>query len=146
MKPIRIDGETRRLAEEQPEYEPLSIRDEPVAVAIPDGPQTMNGMTAAFQPTPDEVAAIAKGAPIYLRILGVRWPPVSLWVGEVEEMKPIGDRVEIRTDNVPFGQFSNLIVWCGPGQIERGRETIANSLFAVGTDGEVYHERSDEAI
>lgn len=44
----------------------------------------MNGdvpcMVSAWEPTPAELAAIAAGAKIYLRILGVGHPPVMLAV------------------------------------------------------------------
>jgi hypothetical protein len=86
MRALRIHGETRRLAESQKEYSPLSIRDERVDLHMPDGRTVpVNGMVAAFEPTPEEIAKINKGAPIALRILGDRWPPVSLFVGEVPE-------------------------------------------------------------
>ena len=46
-----------------------------------DGPQ----MVTSWQPTPSEVAALTKGAPIYLTVLGTGHPPVILSVGEVPE-------------------------------------------------------------
>lgn len=48
----------------------------------------MNGdvpcMVSAWEPTPDEIAAIVGGSKIYLRVLGVGHPPVALFVGEGE--------------------------------------------------------------
>lgn len=81
MKSLIVAGETRLLAVDQPEYQPLSIRDEPVVLAAPDGPLTVNGMTSAWQLTADEIERLLLGEPLYLQILGVQWPPVVLWVG-----------------------------------------------------------------
>lgn len=52
----------------------LPIRDELVA--------GMPQMVSAWVPTPDEIARIAAGAPIYLRVVGSAHPPVLLLVGE----------------------------------------------------------------
>lgn len=38
---------------------------------------------SAWEPTPDEIALIAAGAPIYLWVWGTGHPPVMLTVGEV---------------------------------------------------------------
>lgn len=79
----RIEGCTRTLGA-PPGWTPetsgqvlgLPIRDE------------MNGdvpcMVSAWEPTPEEVAAIAAGAKVYLRVLGVGHPPVMLMVEGVE--------------------------------------------------------------
>jgi hypothetical protein len=40
-------------------------------------------MVTAWSPTPDELERINAGAPIYLRIIGNRHPPVMLEVGNV---------------------------------------------------------------
>lgn len=140
MKPLRIDGETRELALDQPEFEPLTIRDEPVVVDVPDGPQTINGMTSAWQPTPDELERLKAGAPVYLQILGVRWPPVNLWVGEADDRPRRGDLFELRTAHPgsAFGRFTNLAVWYGPKAVAHGQETIASAVFAIGSDRAVY--------
>lgn len=39
-------------------------------------------MVSAWEPTPAEIAAIAAGAKVYLRIVGTGHPPVMLWAGE----------------------------------------------------------------
>lgn len=39
-------------------------------------------MVSAWMPTPDEIARIVAGAPIYLRVVGTAHPPVLLMVGE----------------------------------------------------------------
>lgn len=81
MIPARIEACTRVLGapigwtpETSGPCRGLPIRDE------------MNGdmpaMVSCWEPTPDEVAAIAAGAKVMLRILGSGHPPVALWVGE----------------------------------------------------------------
>lgn len=91
MKPLRIAGETRVMggpAAGQPEYFPLSIRDMPAELTHGDGRRSVvNAMVSAWQPTPEELAQLNAGAPVFLSILGDRWPPSNLWVGET----PIGE-------------------------------------------------------
>lgn len=69
-----IAGETRLIAEHQSEYNNLSIRDE----------QTDNGnvMVSEWYFTPTELLRLLKGAPVQLKIIGNRHPPVMLEVGE----------------------------------------------------------------
>jgi hypothetical protein len=50
-------------------------------VETPAGPQ----MVSAWEPTPDEVAKIVAGAPVYLSVIGVAHPPVAVFVGEPPE-------------------------------------------------------------
>ncbi len=67
-----IEGATRRIGKSQG-YLGLPLRDE-----VGDfGPQ----MVSSWQPTPAEADAIARGAPIYLTVLGTGHPPVMLTVG-----------------------------------------------------------------
>lgn len=42
-------------------------------------------MISAWEPTPDELAKLVAGAPIYLVVCGVAHPPVALCVGEPPE-------------------------------------------------------------
>ena len=42
----------------------------------------VNTMVSAWDVTPAELEALNKGAPVYLRLLGVSHAPVALWVGE----------------------------------------------------------------
>jgi hypothetical protein len=42
-------------------------------------------LVTAWEPTPDDVAAIAAGAPIYLTIVGTVHPPVAVEVGPIPE-------------------------------------------------------------
>lgn len=71
-----IEGATRRIGKSQG-YLGLPLRDES-ADGIPQ-------MVSSWQPTPAEAAKLAKGAPIYLTVLGTAHPPVMLTVGEVQE-------------------------------------------------------------
>ena len=52
----------------------LAIRDEPTSA----GP----GMTSAWEPTPDELDRLKRGAPVLLTVLGAVHPPVDVRVGE----------------------------------------------------------------
>lgn len=79
MRPVRIEGYTRELAKDQPEYLPLCIRDAPYDLQTDKGPVTVNSMTAAFEPTPQQLAILNAGGKIHVRILGTGWPPISLW-------------------------------------------------------------------
>ncbi|WP_434712927.1 hypothetical protein NMA58_08095 [Rhizobium sp. YTUHZ045] len=75
-----IQGHTRILGKSQG-YLGLPVRDIVVNDTV-NGPETP-AMQTAWLPTPDEIAAIAAGAPIILQILGVSHPPVMVFVGEV---------------------------------------------------------------
>lgn len=88
----RITGATRVLGQAQG-YIGLPIRDEMTADPnclettinnTVNGPQTPC-MITAWEPTPDELQRLAKGAPVYLRVLGTRHPPVMITVGDVPE-------------------------------------------------------------
>ncbi len=70
-----IEGATRRIGKSQG-YKGLPLRDEVCPV---NGPQ----MVTSWQPTPDEIERIVRGAPIYLTVLGIGHPPVCLDVGNV---------------------------------------------------------------
>ena len=78
----RIAGATRNLgapADWDPEKDGtcdvLPVRDDPYG----DG---SNRMISAWFPTMEEIAAMLRGAPIYLSIVGTAHPPVMLIVGE----------------------------------------------------------------
>ncbi|MBX5253380.1 hypothetical protein HJC03_23710 [Rhizobium sp. NLR4b] len=75
-----IQGHTRILGKSQG-YLGLPVRDIVVDDVV-NGPETP-AMQTAWLPTPDEIAAIAAGAPIILQILGVNHPPVMVYVGEI---------------------------------------------------------------
>lgn len=75
MMSLAIEGTTRRIGKSQG-YLGLCVRD----FAFGDGTPAM--MTA-WAPTPDELARIAAGAPIYLTLLGSAHPPVCMDVGGV---------------------------------------------------------------
>lgn len=76
----RISGATRILGQSQG-YLGLPIRDENEIV---NGDHTPC-MTTAWEPTPDELVRLNAGASVYLRVLGVAHPPVTIEVGEIPE-------------------------------------------------------------
>lgn len=76
MQVGRITGSTRTLGKEQG-YIGLPVRDE----TDPDGSNWQ--MTSAWFPSPEELLALAKGAPLYLTVFGNVHPPVKLSVGEI---------------------------------------------------------------
>ena len=67
-----IEGTTRRIGKSQG-YKGLPLRDEEGEF----GPQ----MVTSWQPTPAELEALNRGAPVYLWVLGRAHPPVMLGVG-----------------------------------------------------------------
>lgn len=76
----RIANATRVLGKAQG-YLGLPIRDELRSTTV-DGPQTPV-MVTAWEPTPDELDRLNKGAFIQLCVVGTGHPPVMLEVGEV---------------------------------------------------------------
>jgi len=92
----RIEGATRVLGKSQG-YIGLPLRDEAKNLGdLPhmlhvmvdskvDGPDTPT-MQTVWHPTPDEMAAIAAGAPIYLSLVGIAHPPVMLIVGDAPQV------------------------------------------------------------
>ena len=75
----RIEGATRTLGKSQG-YLGLPLRDELRNTTV-DGPQTPV-MVTAWEPTPDELERINRGAKIQLVVVGTQHPPVILEVGE----------------------------------------------------------------
>jgi len=73
----RIAGTTRTLGKSQG-YLGLPIRDVSWIGGAP-------AMQSAWEPSPDEIAAINKGAPVILSVIGSGHPPVMITVGEVPE-------------------------------------------------------------
>lgn len=83
MIPQRIEGATRPLGapvgweeRKDPLCQVLWVRDEPRG--------GHNGQVSAWEPTPDELAALNRGAPVMLCILGVAHPVVQIYVGRPE--------------------------------------------------------------
>jgi hypothetical protein len=77
MIAARIEGFTREMAKDQPEFARLCIRDEPVVI---EGWVTpFNAMVSAWEPTPQELALLNAGGKVYLRIVGSGHPPVAIW-------------------------------------------------------------------
>lgn len=77
-----IEGCTRTLGEAQG-YIPLPLRDEMTPEQLPTGETVMiPRMVTAWEPTPEEAARLGAGATLYLSVLGIKHPPVSMFVGE----------------------------------------------------------------
>lgn len=95
----RIQNATRVLGQAQG-YIGLPVRDERDEQVVFDAEvldtrisDTVNGpgthvMVTAWEPTPDELVRLAKGAFVYLRVLGTKHPPVMIEVGYTEETCP----------------------------------------------------------
>lgn len=85
MIPGRIPGATRWLGA-PPDWKPeehgdcahLAIRDMPINGGVA-------AMHSVWEPTPEELTRLNAGAPVYLCVVGVVHPPVSLAVGSVRE-------------------------------------------------------------
>lgn len=98
---LRVEGATRVLGRSQGYYglpvrdEALNLGDLPQMLEMPfndsvTGPGTPTMLTA-WQLTPDELARLQAGAPLYLRIVGNGHPPVMIYVGdEPPNMLPNG--------------------------------------------------------
>lgn len=80
----RIEGSTRRIG--APENWDAK-KDGPCSALHVRDMQTVSGncMVSAWLPTPCEVDAIVRGAPVYLSILGARHPVVAMGVGNAPE-------------------------------------------------------------
>jgi len=78
----RIANATRVLGKSQG-YLGLPIRDE-LRNTIVDGELTPV-MVTAWEPTPDELERLNKGALIQLCVIGTGFPPVMIEVGDIPE-------------------------------------------------------------
>ena len=76
----RIPNATRVLGKSQG-YLGLPLRDE-VRNTTVDGPATAC-MVTAWEPTPDELQRLNKGASVHLIVLGTQHPPVLVEVGDI---------------------------------------------------------------
>lgn len=76
----RIPNATRVIGKSQG-YLGLPLRDE-VRNTTVDGPST-KCMVTAWEPTPDELERLNKGASVHLVIIGTSHPPVMVEVGAV---------------------------------------------------------------
>lgn len=63
MRALRIEGATRRVAEDQDEYSALSIRDH--VVTLPNG-EKFPAITTSWEPDPGEVEHIRGGGALYV--------------------------------------------------------------------------------
>jgi hypothetical protein len=77
----RILNATRVVGQRQG-YFGLPIRDEVIHERV-NGPGTPS-MVTAWEPTPDELERLNKGARVHVRILGEIPPPMMVEVGPVE--------------------------------------------------------------
>lgn len=75
MKAIPILNATRGLAENQPEYNVLEIRDSQPQPGV-------NVMTSAWKPTKEELQLLNNDGIIQLSIMGTLHPPVSMVITE----------------------------------------------------------------
>lgn len=70
-----IDGVTRVIGKAQG-YLGLPLRDELTNCSVGG---VVPSMVTAWEPTPEELAALNAGGAVYLRILGTAHPPVMVW-------------------------------------------------------------------
>lgn len=82
MNILRVLGATRVLGKSQG-YLGLPVRDE--VINYKASGHSVPTMTTAWEPTPDELAALNAGAPIHVRLFGDQHPPIMLSVGGVPE-------------------------------------------------------------
>lgn len=75
-----VTGATRVLGKSQG-YMGLPVRDEQINCKV--GGEGTPCMTTAWLPTPKEIEAIKAGAPIHVRLVGTKHPPIMVEVGEV---------------------------------------------------------------
>jgi hypothetical protein len=78
MSIAHIEGATRVLGVSQG-YLGLPLRDD-IEFDKASG-ENVHTMTTAWQPNPRQMAAIAKGATIYLTLFGINHPPCRIEVG-----------------------------------------------------------------
>lgn len=82
----RIEGATRVVGKAQG-YLGLPIKDEVAEIADITIECTVNGktpaMVTAWEPTPEELAALMRGASVHVRILGNVPPPMMVEVGPI---------------------------------------------------------------
>jgi hypothetical protein len=97
-----IEGATRVLGKSQG-YLGLPLRDQSAETGgnvldlkydcRVNGPDTPE-MVTAWEPTPDEVERLSRGAPLYLHVVGTGHPPVKLVVGEAPPPPPRSHRLD----------------------------------------------------
>jgi hypothetical protein len=75
-----IDRHTRTLGKSQG-YIGLPVRDELITCTV--GGADTPRMVTAWHPTPKEIDAIVRGAPIHVCIVGLAHPPIMVEVGQV---------------------------------------------------------------
>jgi hypothetical protein len=83
MQVGRVSGCTRVRGYSQG-YTGLPVRDEVFDL----GDRCVRATRSAWFPSPDEIARLNAGAPVYLVLLTSRHPPVLIDVGEVPDGEP----------------------------------------------------------
>ena len=86
MLPARISGATRRIAEDQDEYQAISIRDSDYdgkgllwsAPIREEKYAGANVMWSAWEPSPAELQALILGGTVRLGIMGDVHPPILI--------------------------------------------------------------------
>lgn len=73
-----IEGVTRVIGKAQG-YLGLPLRDELANCSVSG---VVPSMVTAWEPTPEELAALNNGGAVYLRVLGEVHPPVMVWAEE----------------------------------------------------------------
>lgn len=73
-----IEGATRVIGKSQG-YIGLPVKDVEINCSV--GGDGTPAMVTAWHPTPDELDALSRGAPVYVQILGTAHPPIMLGVG-----------------------------------------------------------------
>ena len=79
MEHLRIQGANRRFG--GPGYFTIHVREG--ETVNPETGQRYTTMSTAWQPTPEELAALNRGAPLILEIGCTVHPPIRLSVGEI---------------------------------------------------------------
>ena len=79
MKFVVIEGANLTLAEGQSEYDTIKVRRTTTVLEYPDGSKReVPCMTLELKPEAHEIADLMGGGSLFLNILGMSWPPVSL--------------------------------------------------------------------
>jgi hypothetical protein len=79
MQPVPLKGHNREVGRDQG-FVPLCLRD---TFTFDEGTQQQYPcMETAFLPTKEQIVKLIAGEPLILRILGTKWPPVSIEVGD----------------------------------------------------------------
>lgn len=101
MKPAHIAGATAILAKDQPQFEPLAIRHEPVFSL------GFGVMWSAWMPDAAERLALLDGAPLLLGVFAEQHPPVYLKTGTAEDVEPAPRAEDPHPCPGPWGWYAS---------------------------------------